>query len=262
LRTDAADRQSREPEKISVIIPCCNEQDRIEACLHSVAWADEILVVDSFSTDKTLDIARRYTDRILEHEYKYSAAQKNWAIPQAAHEWILLLDSDERITPALEQEIKVLLQSGPDKDGYWIYRNNYLLGKPIRHAGWGRDSVLRLFRRSVARYDNKRVHAEIQLKKTGVLRARIDHFSIASISGWIEKIDRYSSWKAQDKSEKGSRGAAVQLVFRPMLRFVKDFLLRLGICDGWRGFLIASMAAYAELLMSAKLMELRKGKKL
>ena len=166
MRTDAADRQSRKPEKISVIIPCCNEEDRIEACLHSVTWADEILVVDSFSTDKTLDIARRYTDRILQHEYKYSAAQKNWAIPQAAHEWILLLDSDERITPALEQEIKTLMQSGPKKDGYWIYRNNYLLGKRIAYSGWGRDSVLRFFRKSMARYDNKRVHAEIQLQKT------------------------------------------------------------------------------------------------
>ncbi|MCF8108203.1 MAG: glycosyltransferase family 2 protein [Desulfohalobiaceae bacterium] len=261
-RHNPASGHNRKPEKISVIIPCYNEESRIEACLHSVAWADEILVVDSFSTDRTLDIVRQFTDRILQDEYHYSSAQKNWAIPQAEHEWILLLDSDERVTPALEQEIKTLLQSGPKNDGYWIYRNTYLFGEKIHYSGWGRDSVLRLFRKSVARYEDKRVHAEIQLSQFGVLKARLDHFSILTISGWIEKIDRYSSWKAQDKFERGMRVPVLQLAARPLLRFGKDFFIRRGFCDGWRGFLIASMAAYAELIMSAKLIELRIGKKL
>ena len=243
-------------QKLTVIIPTFNEEKNIEACLQSVKWADEILVVDSFSTDRTLNISRNYTTRILQHEYVNSAAQKNWAIPHATHDWILILDSDERVTPALKDEIRQLLRRGPDKDGYWIHRDNYLMGRRVKHSGWGRDRVLRLFRKKLGRYHEKRVHAEVNLQDTGILVGRLDHHSVSSMRSWVAKINRYSSWKAEDKFEKGAAGPVVQLFFRPPFRFFKDFVLRMGVLDGWRGFLIAAMSSFAELVMAAKLVQM------
>lgn len=248
--------EDNQRQKLTAIIPCYNEEKNIEGCLESVIWADEILVVDSFSVDRTLDIARKYTDRILQHEYVNSAAQKNWAIPQARHEWILVLDSDERVTSVLRGEIQQILTRGPDKEGYRINRDNYLMGRRVKYSGWGRDSVLRLFCKSLGRYQEKRVHAEIRLKNTGVLTGRLDHNSISSMTSWVAKIDRYSSWKAQDKFERGAAAPVFHLLFRPPFRFFKDFVLRLGILDGWRGFLIAAMSSFAELVMSAKLVQI------
>ena len=243
---------SENRRKLSVIIPSYNEEKNIENCLKSVAWADEILVVDSFSSDRTLEIAGKYTHRILQHEYRNSAAQKNWAIPQATHEWILLVDCDETVSKALGDEIRSLLQLNPTKDGYWIFRNNYLMGKRVKYSGWGHDSVLRLFRKDVARYDEKRVHAEINISNAGTLEGRLDHNSVSSMSVWVNKINRYSSWKADDKHEKQVPAPFLHLLFRPPLRFIKDFILRRGFLDGWRGFLIASMSAFAELVLAAK----------
>ena len=243
---------------LTVLVPCFNEERNIEACLQSVSgWVDEILVVDSFSTDRTLELARQFTDRVLQHEYINSAAQKNWAIPQARNEWVLIVDSDERVTTQLRQELQALLSRTPDKDGYWIRRNNYLFGRHIRHSGWGRDAVLRLFRRDLGRYSQKRVHAEVRLDSTATLEGRLDHHTVASLTAWTAKINRYSSWKAEDKFERGFRYPHLQLILRPPLRFFKDFVLRLGVLDGWRGFLIAGMSAFAEMLMTAKVLERR-----
>lgn len=246
-----------EQQKLSVLIPCFNEEDNIDECLKSVLWADEIFVVDSNSTDKTLDIARRYTARIIQHEYINSAAQKNWAIPQASYEWILIVDCDERVTPELRDEIIALLSQGTQKDGFWIWRKNYLFNKEIKHSGWGRDTVLRLFRKDLGRYKEKRVHSEVELKNTGELHGTLVHYSVSSLSHWVNKINRYTSWKAQDKYDKGVMAPLLHMILRPPIVFFKDYILRLGILDGWRGFLIASMAAFAELIMSAKMMSYR-----
>ena len=246
--TEYQDRQ-----KLTAIVTCFNEEKIIESCLKSLTWADEILVVDSFSTDGTLEIAKKYADRTLQHEYLNPAAQKNWIIPKAKYDWILILDSDEKVSVELSSEIRELLRQNPPLDGYWIFRNNYLMGKRIKYSGWGRDSVLRLFRKDLGRYNNKRVHEEIILNNTGTLEGRLEHDSISSIADWILKINRYSSLKAKDKFDNREKYPLLHLVFRPPLRFVKDFIFRLGILDGWRGFLIASMSSFAELVMAAKL---------
>ena len=246
--------------KLTVIVPSFNEEKYIEKCLESVLWADEILVVDSFSSDKTVEIAKKYTDRILQHEYINSAEQKNWTIPQAKYDWVLILDCDERVTTQLQNEIRELLKKGPVKDGYSIKRNNYLMGKNIKYSGWGRDYVVRLFRKDVGRYQKKRVHSEIYLENVGELRGCLDHYTVSSVNAWLSKINIYSSWKAEDKFEKGARlSPVVQLFLRPIYRFFKDFVLRLGILDGWRGFLIASMASFSEIVMIAKLIQLNIG---
>jgi len=241
--------------QLSVIIPCYNEEKNIRGCLESVTWADEILVVDSFSTDRTLDIAREYTDRILQHEYVNSAAQKNWTIPQARHDWVLIVDSDERVTPELRGEITALLAHAPRRDGYWIKRKNFLFGKEVRHSGWGGDSVLRLFRKDLGRYQEKRVHAEVELANTDVLSGYLEHVSVSSMTDWVNKINRYSSWKARDKFERRTKAPVAHMILRPPLRFVKDYVFRLGVLDGWRGFLISSLSAFAELVMASKIVQ-------
>ena len=148
--------------KVTAIIPTKNEAHNIESVLASVAWCDEILVVDSFSTDNTVELAKKYTSRIIESEYINSASQKNRAIPQAAHEWILLVDADELVTPELKNEIQELLkQDNIPHDAYWIYRKNYFMGKEVKYSGWQRDKVIRFFKRDTCRYEEKHVHAEV-----------------------------------------------------------------------------------------------------
>ena len=139
--------------KLTVLIPCKNEHANIRSCIESVrAVADEILVADSGSTDGTMDIARALNCRIIEREYICSANFKNWAIPQARHEWVLIVEADERVTPELAAEIRQRLSPTPTADGFWISRLNHLMGRPIRHTDWGRDRVLRLFRRDLCQY--------------------------------------------------------------------------------------------------------------
>ena len=144
---------------LTVIISCFNEEKMIGDCLASVRFADEIIVVDSFSTDRTLEIARPVVTKLLQHEYVNPAAQKNWAIPQATHQWILILDADERATPELAAEIQAILQN-PKNDGYWIRRRNFFWGREIRYGNWQNDKVLRLFRRDKGRYVDVQVHAK------------------------------------------------------------------------------------------------------
>ncbi|MCF8094818.1 MAG: glycosyltransferase family 2 protein [Desulfobacteraceae bacterium] len=242
---------------ISVVIACFNEEDNIEACLESVKWADEILLVDSFSTDRTLEIASRYTDRIFQREYKSDTDQLNWAIPQARYEWVLVVDSDERITTALRDEILSLDLVQTQVDGYWIKRTNYLFGKRVYFSGWGRDRVIRLFRRDIGRKENKRVHGQIRVPNTGCLVQPLKHYPVRSMKVWVEKINRYTTWKAMDKVEKNNPQALLNLFFRPPLSFFRDMVLRLGFLDGWRGLLISGMSAFAGMVMSAKMIQLQ-----
>ena len=148
-------------EKITAIIPTYNEQHNISAAIDAVAWADEVIVVDSFSTDKTVEIAKQKGARLVQREYENSASQKNWIIPQATHSWIFLLDADERVTDKLKLEINQLLANTDLKDAYWIRRINYFMGKKVRFSGWQGDKVIRLFKRDKCRYQDKHVHSEI-----------------------------------------------------------------------------------------------------
>jgi glycosyltransferase involved in cell wall biosynthesis len=148
---------------LSVLVTTFNEAENLPACLEGVTWADEIVVVDSGSTDATRDLARAHGAKVLEHAYESAARQKNWALPQLSHPWILILDADERVPPALAGEIRaVVAQDGP-ADGYFLRRRSFFLGSEIRHCGWGQDRVLRLFRRDRASYDDRWVHETLQL---------------------------------------------------------------------------------------------------
>jgi glycosyltransferase involved in cell wall biosynthesis len=245
---------------LTVIIPTYNEETNLRECLESVAFADDILIVDSFSTDGTLAIASEFDARVLQHEYRYSAHQKNWAIPQAIHAWILLVDADERVTPELREEILEQLETGPAHDGYWIRRANHFLGRRMRHGGWESDTVIRLFRRDVARYQDRKVHAEIDLPgPLPTLRHPLEHHTLRSFRQYWRKLQRYSEWGAAQMHAEGRRSGIVQILGRPMVRFVKMYLLRLGFLEGMHGLALSMFGAFSVYLKYARLWEMSLG---
>jgi glycosyltransferase involved in cell wall biosynthesis len=247
---------------ITVILPCYNESENIAACLESVAWADEIMVVDSFSTDNTVKIASRYTQQVLQHEYVSPAAQRNWAIPQAHHEWVLIIDADERITPALRDEIKRIISSTASLDGYAIRRRNYFAGKEVRHCGWQHDWIMRLFRRDKGVYEPRSpydYHAGIKINgSTGRCREVMDHFPYKNINSYLEKLRRYADWGGLDADYRGKRASFGRLLLHPIGRFLRMYILHGGILDGMQGLVICTMAACYVALQDVRLWEIQK----
>jgi glycosyltransferase involved in cell wall biosynthesis len=255
-------------EKITAIIPTFNEEVHIKEAIESVLWCDEIIVVDSFSKDKTIEIAKSFPQvRLLEHEYEHSAAQKNWTIPQASHPWIFLLDADERPTAELVAEIKTLLQKGTRYAAFWIYRRNHFMGKRINYSGWQSDRVIRLFKKDECRYQNKHVHAEIETKgEISFLKSKLIHHTYKDLTSYLKKADRYTTWGAFDRFQKfekqGRRIGLPYLFFRPLGRFLRHYFWRLGILDGTHGFVVSALAAYNVFIRAVKIWRLQSGEKL
>ncbi len=247
--------------RLTVIIPCFNEEAAIEDCLTSVKFADEILVVDSFSTDRTLEIARWHTDRILQHEFQSHGAQNNWALPHATHEWVLIVDADERVTPELAEEIRGILRE-PDCDGYWIRRRNFFLGKEIRHGTWGTDRVLRLFRRDKGRYEEKPVHSKVVLNgRDGHCREALLHYTYRSMDDWLRKVHRFSTGGAINARESGAQSSGWCMFSRACARVLKSYVFKCGFLDGTEGLIIAFMQGYVVFVKYAKLYEMRRKSK-
>lgn len=233
-------------KKLTAIIPTGNEEHNIVEVLQSVQFADEIIVVDSFSKDRTVELAQPLCNKVLQREYENSASQKNWTIPQAEHEWILLVDADERVTPELEQEIKQILSAEPKEVAYWIKRKNHFMGRPVNYSGWQNDKVIRLFRKSKCRYEDKHVHAEVLADgEVGILKNTLHHNTYVDFDSYVAKINRYAWWQAKDYDKKVSKIGFLHLVIKPFLRFCKHFVMQGGFRDGVTGFTIASMQAYA-----------------
>lgn len=249
---------------LTVIIPCKNERANIAPCLASARRvADEILLADSGSTDGTLEFARSQGDcRVIEREYGTSGDFKNWAIPQAQHEWVLILDADERITPALATEIRELLAGEPAADGYWVYRANHLMGHRAHYTDWGRDRVLRLFRRDLGRYSGPSDHGEVRIStgKVGRLHHRLDHYTFWSWGDWLRKLDRYASVQAAQWYADGRKPSYWKLLTNPPLRFLRDFVVHRGFLDGMVGVQIAWSSAFLSFMKQARLWELHAGK--
>ena len=247
------------PETITVIVPTFNEESNLHDCLKSVTWADDIFVVDSFSTDRTLDIAREYTDHIVQHEYVNSATQKNWAIPQAASDWIMVLDADERVTPELKARILDILESGTPCDGFSIKRMTTFFGKLIRHCGWNRDYLVRLWRRGKGRYEDLEVHADVIVDgQVGTIYEYLIHHTYTSFAQYLEKFGRYTTWAANDLHKKGRRAGPINLTLRPMWRFFCMYVLRRGFLDGRHGLVLCTLGTFSVFMKYAKLWDLRR----
>ena len=244
-------------QAVSVTIITRNEAANIAAALESVRWADDIVVVDSESTDGTVEIARRYTDKVFVRPWPGYVAQKNFAADQARHDWILSLDADERVSPALAAEIQGLMSAGASAAGYRIPRVTFHLGRWIRSTDWYPDSQLRLYDRRHARWAGRYVHESVSADgAVSQLRSEIEHFAYHDIAHHLQTMDRYTTLAAQQMFEDGRRASWVDVLITPRLTFFRNYILRGGFRDGMPGLIISAMNAYYVGLKFAKLWEL------
>ena len=241
------DTAGREP--LSVIITTYNEERNIAECIESVLWADEILVVDSYSNDGTLEIAKAFPVTILQREYFGSAAQKNWSMDQVRHHWVLILDADERVPEELAREILSLLIEGPKFNGYYIRRRNILLDRTIRHSGWSTDKVIRFFAKSKGRYPNRRVHTDLDISgPIPTLRNPLVHYTYRDFDQYFEKLLNYAEWGAAQGFREGRRVGFMAVAGRPLWRFFRTYVLQLGFLDGLHGVAVCGLQAVAVFL--------------
>jgi glycosyltransferase involved in cell wall biosynthesis len=244
--------------ELSVAVIALNEEERIRACLESVGWADEIVVVDSGSSDKTVAIAREFTDRVLFHAWEGYGAQKNFALAQCQGDWILALDADERVSEPLRAEIVATLAGQPAHTGYLIPRRNFFQGAWVRHGGWYPDHQLRLFRRGRGRFTTSAVHESVRVDgSVGRLRAPLDHQSYRGIEDFVARANRYSELAARELAAAGRGGSLADLLLRPAWRFVSMYVLRAGFLDGRRGLVLALLYTHYVFLRAAKVREIR-----
>jgi glycosyltransferase involved in cell wall biosynthesis len=241
--------------RVSAIITTFNEEANIAGCVESLLWCDEILVVDSFSTDRTPEIVRSFEKvRFYQRTYYGSASQKNWAMDQVTNEWILIFDADERCTPALQREIEQLLAAGPTHEAYTIKRRVYFLDRVIRFSGWQHDRVVRLIRNGSARYPNRRVHADMITRGPApVLRSPMEHYMADSLDEYVRRIEKYSFWGAAQHWREKRRSGFAEIFGRSTWRFFRTYLFQLGILDGMHGLVFCMLQAYGTYLKWALL---------
>lgn len=246
--------------KLTVTVITRDEADHLDGCLASVAWADEIVVVDSRSTDDTVAIARRHGVRVEVRDWPGYGAQRNYAASAATHDWILSIDADERVTPELAAEIQRLLGSDPPRRGYRVPRVAWYLGRWMRGTDWYPDYQLRLYDRRAARWNDRRVHESITLDgEAGRLRHELQHFPYHDISDHLSTIDRYTTLAAQQAVEDGRRVSLPGLALHPPLAFLRNYLLRGGCSQGAAGLVVSALNSYYVFLKLAKSWERSRG---
>lgn len=229
--------------KLSVILITKNEILNIRACLESVAWADEIIVVDSGSSDGTLEVCRELGAQVHSHDWPGFGPQKNRALAYASHDWVLSIDADERVTPELRAEIENVLQAA-QADGYDISRLSSFCGRFMHHSGWRPDYVLRLFKRDKARFSDALVHESVQLQgKRAQLKNHLLHYSYRDFEDVIAKLNSYSSAAANMQQQRGKRGGLSTALLHGCWAFVRTYFLRAGFLDGREGVMLAIMNA-------------------
>jgi glycosyltransferase involved in cell wall biosynthesis len=225
---------------LSVVIITLNEEANLARTLKSVAWADEILVLDSGSIDRTREIAESFHAKVFTESWKGFAAQKNSALQKATGDWILSLDADEEVDPALGEEIRGTLAGNPTVTGFWIPRKNFFLGRWIRHGGFYPDPKLRLFRRGAGAFESRLVHEDIRIDgPTASLKNPLLHHAYPTLDGYLEHMNHYSSLGAEMAATARPAGfSVIDIVIRPRLTFFYNYLLRGGFLDGREGLLL------------------------
>jgi glycosyltransferase involved in cell wall biosynthesis len=243
-------------KRCSVIIITLNEERHIAACLESVSWADEIIVVDSQSEDRTVEIARRFTPHVVVREWQGYSGQKNIALDLASGEWVLWIDADERVTPELATEIRPLIDRNPEENGFEIARRAFFLGQWIRHCGWYPGYVLRLFRREQGRFDDRAVHEGLELSgPRGRCENDLLHYTDDSLDHYMWKFNRYTSLAADELAAKGRRTGWLNIFFRPFHMFIKMYILKKGFLDGVRGLMLSMLSSAYVAVKYIKLWE-------
>ena len=244
--------------KVTVTVITRDEAANIAAALESVAWADEIVVVDSGSTDETVAIARQHATRVECRAWPGYSAQKNYEAGIASNDWILSIDADERVTPGLAAEIRALLAGTPAASGFRIPRVAWYLGRWIRSTDWYPDYQLRLYDRRAGQWNGRRIHESVELQGTpGQLRQELQHYAYRDLSHHLATIDRYTTLAAEQWLAEGRRTNGFELFIHPRLAFIRNYLLRAGFRDGEPGLLVSKLNSYYVFLKLAKLWELQ-----
>jgi glycosyltransferase involved in cell wall biosynthesis len=247
--------------KLSVVIITYNEDKNIERCLQSIQEiADEVIVVDSFSTDKTKIICEQYQVDFSCHTFEGHIEQKNYALSLAQHQWVLSLDADEALSEAMSQFI-LDFKHQPDADGYSFNRLNNFCGQWIKHCGWYPDKKLRLFNKEKGHWGGTNPHDKVMMDKNAKIKhieADILHYSFYSVEQHIDQINKFSTIKAKAAFNKNKRFYWFKLFVFPLFKFIRAYLIKLGFLDGFLGFIISYNTAYSEYLKWIKLRLLRK----
>jgi len=245
--------------KITATVITRNEEHNIADALESLSWADEIIVVDSQSTDRTVEIARRFTDRVFVRPWPGYSAQKNFAAEQASNDWIFSLDADERVSPELTKRILDLKSHvEPEPAGFEMPRRTFYLGRWIKHSGWWPDHKVRLYDRRHARWRGDFVHEALDVKGlVKTLDGKLLHYTVRDASEHHLRMDRYTTLAAEELFTRGKRASIGSLLVSPMVVFLRSYVFKLGFLDGIPGLAIARFAAHYEFLKNLKLWEMR-----
>jgi len=244
--------------KLSLVVVTLNEEANIVNCLRSVPFADEIVVLDSHSTDRTIELARTFTDKVYETDFEGYGKLKRDAVELTSGDWILSLDADERVSPELAEEIIRALRAEEGCEGYLIPRRTRFLGHWMSHGGWYPDHVLRLFRKSSGEFTDSLVHEKVRVRgKVGKLRSDLFHYSDPDFKHYLRKLDRFTSLSAQALYLAGRGTGLADLTLRPMVMFFKMYFLKRGFLDGVHGLILALMSSVHVLVKYVKLWEKR-----
>jgi len=244
-------------KKISATIITYNEEDDIRDCLDSLKWVDEVIVVDSGSTDGTLDICKQYGAKVYVNEWPGHVMQKNFALSKASHEWVVSLDADERLTPPLIEEMKSVLGGNPKCDGYMMSRRAFYLGKWISHGEWCPDYKLRLYRKSMGVWAGSDPHDFVCVQgEVGKLGGEIIHYTYRNIEDQVRKLNWYTTIMAEGDVKIHRMASVPRMIISPVSRFIRGYFMKLGFLDGIPGFIIAIIVSYYVFLREAKLWEI------
>lgn len=243
---------------LSLVVITLNEEHNIERCLRSVPWASEILVVDSFSSDKTVPLAEKCGARVLQEKWRGYGPQKEWAVQQATYDWILSLDADEALSPELSQEIINLWPRLEADTGYLCPRKSFHFGRWILHGGWYPDYQLRLFNRIQSQWTTSTIHEKVKAKLEIKLKSPILHWVFHNFSDQVLTNDKYSSLQAQELNQRNKKFLLSKLIIKPMSKFFETYFWKLGFLDGLPGFMISVSAAYSVFMKWGKLWEIER----
>jgi len=234
-----------------------NNEETIERALRSVTWANEIVIVDSFSNDRTVEVGRKFTDKIFQRKWPGHRDQYQYAADLTTHEWIMFVDADEEISPELAAEIRQELNGKLEGvDGFFVYRRTFYLGRWIRYGGWYPDGEIRLYRRNKGSWEGG-LHARVVIKGTvKSLKGKYLHYTYRNISDQIQTIDKYSRIAAEDMLQQGETFSLFKLLFHPPFRFIKEYFFKSGFRDGLPGLVIVISTMYYVFIKYAKLWEL------
>lgn len=246
---------------ISLVVVTLNEESNIERCLQSVPFASDTVVVDSFSTDRTREIAQNLGANVIQEAWRGYGAQKAFAVTHAKNDWILSLDADEALSPELQREITERFATLNPQVGYELPRRSFHLGRWIHHGGWYPDAQIRLFHRQYSQWSSNALHEKVQVKSKERLRHDMHHWVFASLSAQVLTNDKYSTLGAENLFKSGKSFSLFKLIFKPWTKFIECYFLKQGFRDGLPGFIIAVGAAYSIFLRQAKLWELEMKKR-